>query len=314
MPIVFVHGAGTREHYRRYRLDMRHVLMHLQHYIAPVIAPDPENVAVITAYWGDVGVRLAWDGASVPPPPRLSVQNHPLMTLLPVGRKRHIVREVGRRIVALLGYLLARAAATLRRPRTNLTAIFLGDALHYFATRGTAAQPGPIPLHVLATLTRARAYQQARPGEPLVVLTHSLGGTIVYDIVTHFLPNMPAYTDMRIDFWASVSSQIGMFEEMKLFLASDSRYGPHNPVPFPDRRFLGAWWNVWDPHDFLSFSVRNIIADVDDTFFDSGLTLSTAHMACLKISSFYTLLAQKLAIALGRTSYAPTRPYQWRAL
>lgn len=298
MPIVFVHGAGTREYYRRHNVDWDHVEHHLRHYVAPRIAAEPQKVAIMLAYWGDTGVRLAWDGASIPWATMPPVTNHPLTSLVQVGRKRHIATESLYRVSAVLGYLFSRVLTLFRKPQSKQTSLFMGDALHYLAQRGAAPNPGPIPTRVLNTLAKAHELQRRCDDEPLVVFSHSLGGVVMYDLVTHFLPQMPQYAGIHIDFWASMSTQIGLFEEMKLFLASDERYGPDNPVPFPDRRFVGAWWNVWDPHDFLSFSVKNIIAEVKDDQFDSGLSFAGAHLACLKMSSFYVLLGQQVRKAL----------------
>jgi hypothetical protein len=178
--------------------------------------------------------------------------------------------------------------------------MFLGDALHYFVQRGSPERPGPIPLRVIEALARARAAQDARPGEPLVVFSHSLGGAIVYDVLTAFLPHMTRHDAIHVDFWASLSSQIGLFEEMGLFLASDPAAPAGSLTPFPDRRFLSRWWNVWDPHDFLSFTVRGIIAGVDDESFDSGLAITAAHLACLRISSFYAVLGRKVRAGVRR--------------
>jgi hypothetical protein len=300
MPIVFVHGAGTREYYRKYQADVAHVVSHLRHYVAPAIAPDPHNVPIIVAYWGDIGVRLRSDGLSVPLAPPPVFRDHPIMALWPAGRRRHIAGEGWRRLSAGLAYYLGRIVAVLRRPQTKLTAMFLGDALHYFVQRGAPERPGPIPQRVLAALEHARAAQERRPGEPLVVFSHSLGGAIVYDVVTSFLPRQERYAGIHIDFWASLSSQIGLFEEMGLFLASDPGALDGAIAPFPDRRFLARWWNVWDPHDFLSFTVRGIIAGVDDEAFDSGLAITAAHLSCLRISSFYAVLGRKVRAATGR--------------
>jgi len=68
-------------------------------------------------------------------------------------------------------------------------------------------------------------------------------------------------------------------------------------VPFPDRLHLGGWWNVWDHNDFLSYTVRGIVADVDDEPFDSGMSLASAHSGYLIRPSFYRKLAAKLALA-----------------
>jgi hypothetical protein len=303
MPIVFVHGAGTREYSRRYNVDWENVEQHLRQYVAPVMAIDPENVEILLAYWGDLGTSLAWDGASIPqaPWPRLWHARHPIWVLFSKGKWGHIFWEIWNRATAILGYYASKLIAFGRRPQSKQTATFLGDALHYLNSRGVAPRPGPIPARVLAVLAEAHQTQQDRPGEPLVVVSHSLGGLIVYDIVTHFLPNMADYAGLRIDHWTSISTQIGLFEEMKLFLASDPQYGPDNPVPFPDRHLLGGWWNLWDPHDFLSFKVAHIIDGVEDDLFNSGLSLAGAHLACLKMSSFYILVAEKLRETINRT-------------
>lgn len=57
-----------------------------------------------------------------------------------------------------------------------------------------------------------------RKNEPLIVLTHSMEGQIVYDLVTHFLPRLNRICG--IDSWYATASQVDLFEEMKLFLES----------------------------------------------------------------------------------------------
>jgi hypothetical protein len=300
MPIVFIHGAGTRQHYRRYNLDWQHIESHLRDYVAPVLSLQPEHVPINVAYWGDVGVRLAWQGSSRPPATRAPFKDHPLARLMTVGQRRHVMREAFHRSTATAGYWTSNLFATLSRQRTTLTSIFIGDALYYLATRGTVTAPGAIVQRVLDVLDSAYERQRGSDAEPLVVFTHSLGSSIFYDIVTHFLPQMPRYRHVYINYWVSVAAQVGLFEEMKLYLASNAAYGPENPVPFPDRSILGGWWNVWDPHDLLSSSVAGIIEGVDDDYFDSGLSVGSAHMSILKLSSFYVLMARKLTSVLAR--------------
>jgi hypothetical protein len=123
-----------------------------------------------------------------------------------------------------------------------------------------------------------------------------MGGQIVYDSVTDFLPNGPD-KNLRVDYWCATASQVGLFEELKLFRASSSSYLAGTPVPFPDRRYLGGWWNVWDHNDFLSFTVKGIVSGVDDESFDSGKGLTSAHSGYLVRPSFYRRLADKLARA-----------------
>lgn len=196
-------------------------------------------------------------------------------------------------------YALSVATAELRPPLNTLVSTFLGDVFVYLRNRGTAAQPGAIPQRLLSKLDLAHQQAQRRGGEPLVLLSHSMGGQIVYDVLTHFLPGNPAWQHLRIDFWCATASQVGFFEELKLFLASEAHYHRGHPVPFPAAH-LGVWWNVWDHNDFLSYTVQDIIAQVDDAPYDSGMSLLAAHSGYLQRPSFYRTLAAKLRTAAAQ--------------
>jgi hypothetical protein len=195
-----------------------------------------------------------------------------------------------------------RALNSFRRPLEAFVPLFIGDVFTYLSGRGNALDPGPIPERVLGVLSEAHALQKSCEGEPLVVLTHSMGGQIVYDILTHFLPRMPEYKDVHVDFWCASASQVGMFEELKLFLESKPAYCAENGTlaPFPDRRFLGAWWNVWDHADLLSFRAAGIFEGVDDTAFYLGESLQNDHNAYLKNANFYRTLAAKVRTRVKR--------------
>lgn len=191
-----------------------------------------------------------------------------------------------------------RTLNTLRRPLEAFVPLFIGDVFAYLSGRGNALAPGPIPERILGVFREAHALRAAREGEPLVVLSHSMGGQIVYDLFTHFLPRMPEYRDLHVDFWCACASQVGMFEELKLFLESRPDYSAErgNQAPFPDRRFLGAWWNVWDHADLLSFRAEGIFEGVDDTAFFLGESLQNDHNAYLKNAAFYRTLAAKVRV------------------
>lgn len=255
----------------------------LREHIAPVISDHPTTVPLIRAYWGDCAAKLAWDGASsLPESASDIVSDYP--DVLPLPGRSHIL-------------------AQMRRPLNQIGAMLLGDVFWYLSTRGDATQPGEIPLRVLATLSQAQK-TKTQTGEPLVVLTNSMGGEIMYDIVTHFLPRLPEYDDVQIDYWCSVASQIGLFEEMKLFLASSDQYGAKhgNRVPFPDRKRLVAWWNAWDIDDMISYSVRDIIEGVDDTPYHVGRLLFDEHLGYLQADGFYKEFASRLRRALSPES------------
>ncbi|HZE71028.1 MAG TPA: hypothetical protein VE135_16080 [Pyrinomonadaceae bacterium] len=207
------------------------------------------------------------------------------------------VGEATSRAVSLPAFTLSTVVAETREPINRMVTLFIGDVFAYLKTRKDATSPGPIPQVVMDTLADAK---KAAPNEPLIVLTHSMGGQIVYDLVTHFLPKMQS--NLRIDFWCATASQVGLFEEMKLFLASTPQYskGNGNKVPFPDKQYLGLWWNVWDHNDFISYTAAPIIDGIDDESYDSGVSLIKAHGEYLLRPSFYRKFGDKLAAAKKR--------------
>lgn len=190
-------------------------------------------------------------------------------------------------------YAASLVVAEIRPWLNELASLFIGDVFEYLDKRGDAGQPGPIPQRVLDALDKAHRDKQARQGEPLVVITHSMGGQLIYDAVTHFLPNAPQYEDIKIDFWCATASQVGFFEELKLFKLRDVAVEAPQRMPFPHAH-LGVWWNVWDANDFLSYTAQPIFDGVQDESYDSGLSLVTSHSGYLRRPSFYRKLAVKL--------------------
>jgi hypothetical protein len=208
------------------------------------------------------------------------------------------LRETLRRTVELPAYVLSAAIAELRGPLNQFISVFLGDVFAYLNNRGDASAPGPIVMRLLEKLESAHAEKRTRL-EPIVVLSHSMGGQVVYDAVTYFLPQIPRFHEIRVDFWSATASQVGLFEELKLFRASSPQYLEGKPVPFPAAN-LGVWWNVWDYNDFVSYTAKDIVDKNLDESFDSGMNLLTAHGGYLKCPSFYRKFAEKLGDAAFR--------------
>jgi hypothetical protein len=204
------------------------------------------------------------------------------------------LRETTSRVAGAPAFAVSTVLAELRKPINNLATLFIGDVFMYLHARGTAANPGSIPTNLIRDLRAAKA---AAPAEPLIVLTHSMGGQLVYDMVTHFLPVLAP--ELRVDFWCATASQVGLFEEMKMFLASDAKYSSSagNKAPQPDRRYLGGWWNVWDHNDFISYTAAPIFEGVDDEAYGSGVSLAAAHGEYLARPSFYRRFADKVRAA-----------------
>lgn len=238
---------------------------------------------------------------------------------------RHIFGDLGLRISEAISrtedsglFVASRLLEELRRPLNDMITLFIGDVFAYLANRVAAdagveskghvedaatgrrsSPPGSIPREVLRVILRAVAERQD-PDEPLVVLSHSMGGQIVYDLVSYFLPSLMSadankYGTARIDFWAAAASQVGLFEEMKMFLASQKEYsGSSSRVPMPDPHTLGVWWNVWDRNDYISYTADAIFDGVLDEEFVSGRSLLAAHGGYLTRPSFFRKFAGKI--------------------
>jgi hypothetical protein len=97
--------------------------------------------------------------------------------------------------------------ADLRYPLNQMVARFMGDVFCYLSKRGDASAPGPIPLRILDELLAANAIKGST-GEPLIVLSNSMGCEIMYDVVTYFLPKVPAYQGIKVDYWCGVHPKL----------------------------------------------------------------------------------------------------------
>lgn len=424
MPIVYIHGVANRD--PKFWKPVNELL---KRYVVEEISPqNPDNVAIIPVYWGDVGAKFAWDGKSRPKtvlagqgldsispleqvqiqaehghelknlPTRKEVAGRPggltsgaastettgssgfrlkdldknqlSELLVSIVKNEKNDDDIRKAWAVIAADSVARAAETMTglaacadltaeirlvqklvdqyyvgiekersplvpqgaswlqslsdrlseatsrvgqapgfalsqvlgeiRPRLNeAVTLFLGDVFAYLHNRKDYDHPGEIPLRLLKGLKEAAAIQKKTPDEPIVVLSHSMGGQIVYDLLTRFLPEMPDYGHIRVDFWCATASQIGLFEEQKLFMISSDQYSlaSGNKVPFPDKKFLGNWWNVWDHNDILSFTAKDIFEGVDDESYSSGMSTLGSHSGYLERPSFYRRFAEKLNAA-----------------
>lgn len=181
-------------------------------------------------------------------------------------------------------------AARLLRKKLNATVTrFAGDAFVYLNSRGTKDSPGAIPTEVLNSLREAHA-SAAAGDDKLVVIAHSFGGEIMYDILTHFEPSL------EVDCLITVGSQVGLFEEMKLYIESRSKSPPNPPVDKIARpASLKRWLNVFDTNDVFSFRLEPVVSGVSDFHYDTGYSPLSAHGGYFMRPSFYRRMAARLA-------------------
>lgn len=217
---------------------------------------------------------------------RLNLPRQDLREMLEEPRlPRRLVRERRRN--------LRLTFSTVRRPIEDFVPLFLGDVLSYLNGRGVPGRPGVLMRRVLGGLKAARL--DADPAEPLVVLTHSMGGQLLYDALTAFLPADPDGAEVRVDFWCSCGGQVGVFRELGQFIEN-------KPLPTPallDSPHVGYFWNVWSFSDFLSFRAEGIIQGAHDTAFPFLGNVRSDHLSYLTHVNFYRTLAAKVKVHAG---------------
>ncbi|MFF8629385.1 lipase family protein [Streptomyces werraensis] len=175
--------------------------------------------------------------------------------------------------------------AGIRRWAARPAALLMGDVMGYFAERGTPETPGRIVERIADSLDEA-ARDAALRREPLVVLAHSMGGNIVHDVLSHFRP------DVQVDLLVTVGTQVGLFEELKLFASSDHKVpNPRCPkvAALPN---VGRWLNVLDRSDPLAFAAAPIFAGAEDLVFRTGAWW--AHGGYLTSCDFHARLARRV--------------------
>lgn len=185
---------------------------------------------------------------------------------------------------AVTALALARARESLHAKATR----FLGDIFVYLNTHQGEKAPGAIASVVMEALKQAD--QARKPGDDkLIVIGHSLGGVILYDIFTYF------DTDITVDLFATIGSQVAVFEEMTLYRASKSGVPANPPVDRLDKPAkVEKWVNVFDTNDIFSFRAEGVFKGVEDYKFDTGYGLLEAHGGYFARPSFYKRLAVRL--------------------
>jgi hypothetical protein len=135
---------------------------------------------------------------------------------------------VGGTAVAVVPNAIVKA---LRPVATRRAGMFFGDVFAYLAKRNDIQR---IITQALQTADSKRSKQD----EHLVVIAHSMGGNIVYDLLTSTLRGK-----FEVDAFVTVGSQVGLFKELALFTedAAGASQGPIKSPP-PDR--VKAWINV----------------------------------------------------------------------
>jgi hypothetical protein len=194
------------------------------------------------------------------------------------------------RLASVGSSALSSVVSALGRKKVHLGAsTFLGDIFQYINSRGDKANPGPIVKKVLTDFRAARGLVGAQDAK-FVIVGHSLGGVISYDILTHFDPTI------EVDVFVTVGSQVALFEEMSLYKGSRHDV-PMNPPGERLRRpaNIRRWVNVLDMNDIFSFRAEGVFDGVKDFNYETGFGLMEAHSGYFRRPSFYRRLRERLA-------------------
>ena len=184
--------------------------------------------------------------------------------------------------------------SVIREPLSNKVALFLGDIFVYLRWREVDGEKGTynrILSPIIADL--AKAVQARRPGDKLIVVGHSLGGVILYDLLSdaRCLADIrqQAGADLQIDHLVTVGAQEGLFADLGLYATALT---PTTTLPRP--ACVADWMNVFDYTDVLSFKAEGFFSDVKDYEFDNVSGVLDAHTAYFQRPSFYARLRARL--------------------
>lgn len=189
--------------------------------------------------------------------------------------------------------LLSLTALSTFRPSLSRDAgLFLGDAFVYLTSRGTPEVPGSIPLRIGERLREG--IELRTPDDPLIVIGHSLGGVILYDILTGFPPVGTSNDGFCIDALVTVGSQVGVFAELGRFIVQGGSPALDPGKKLPRPILVRQWLNVYDRTDIFAFRAEAVFDGVFDYDFSNATGTLSSHGAYLRSPIFWERLRVRL--------------------
>jgi hypothetical protein len=193
--------------------------------------------------------------------------------------------------------------------------LFFGDVFEYLRRgQGDAENLGPISGAVLNRLTESSQASKDR-GEPFVVVTHSFGSMIFYDLIT----SVKEAQNIEFDVWAMAGSQVSMFAAMNLFIkpitsvAVDEREEKKDPPALGKPEKVRKWLNFYHPSDMFSYRAEPIFgpdtivvsengtdkkkttSGVEDVVLDGNVSIHAAHSSYFDDPRFYQRIYGEIA-------------------
>lgn len=181
-----------------------------------------------------------------------------------------------------------RASRGLRPAASAVLSRFVGDVFIYMKNRA------PITELVLKEIDAAAESAEKDPDDgKLILIGHSFGGIILYDILTRFRPNL------KCDLFVTVGSQVALFAEMNL-LANEVTFGspPDDRLARPSS--AERWLNVTDLTDILAFSTKKTFAGTKDFQFETEALPLASHGAYFDTAQFYIRMRERINDAFAQ--------------
>jgi hypothetical protein len=235
----------------------------------------------------DAGIQALGPGASLR-----------TLFLNAVEKVRLAARRIGAGITGTLqgevidqtrnGYMLL--SRRLRPSASAFIGRFIGDVFTYMDNRK------PIRDRVLEGIDAALAARREGDDE-LLLVGHSFGGIILYDVLTSFRP------DLRCELFVTAGSQVALFAEIGRLADNahlEKAFGPSatSTVPRPDN--VARWINIFDPTDLVGFGTRGVFSGVDDYAFETDAFPLISHTAYFDPPRFHMRLRERVREAFAR--------------
>ena len=176
-----------------------------------------------------------------------------------------------------------------RRDLSSKGLRFLGDVFVYLQ-HGRTANPSISDRVKKGILDAAPHTGADGRREPFVVVTHSFGSEILYDLLTS-----GELDEVTIDLWVTVGAQTSLFAEMRLFAKSPTDI-PSNTVKHLGKpKNVRKWINFYDLADVLSYLHAPVFGqEVVDIKVSEGANLTNAHGHYFVTPTFYDRIAREL--------------------
>jgi hypothetical protein len=192
-------------------------------------------------------------------------------------------------------------AKAIRETYTPKIALFAGDVFRYLKAGANPAKLSggrdEIREVILASIRVAAAAAKDKK-QKLILIGHSMGGVILYDLLSDpdVVRGLSAHikSDFSVDLLLTIGSQVSFFEEVKAFTVSDNSFSAakNNKVPRPQS--IKNWWNCFDKMDPLSFIAKPVFHDVEDFYVNTVAGVLDAHGAYFSSMMFYQRLNSRL--------------------